>query len=509
LFSLKNNSCNIFHNALIYIQKTIFLSSQSDQCNLTENNMENRTRRDFLKKSLLTGASLVTLPEIIKSAAFGNNSPNKLIQFAQIGCGREGTNDFIGTMKHSDLCRMVAVCDLDSKRVDIAKNTVEAFYKGKGETNVSVKTYRDFHEVLANPDIDAVIVSVPDHQHALVAVQAVLAGKDVYCQKPLTYSISEAIALRTAVTSRKRILQTGSQQRSEKPWNTFRVASEAVRNGRIGKVQTVKIGIGIDRPKGVKPAPQTPPATFDYERWLGPAPEQPYMELRTHPQNSIDGRPGWITTEDFGLGMITNWGAHHMDIAQWAIGMELGGPLTVEAKAEFMKDDVWTVHTTYHAEMLYPGDIKIILDDKFTNGILFEGTNGTVFCARGSEKVTKSDPSVSFDNTKGSLWASNVKILYPRIGPEGKTWMPSSDHYRNWLESIVSRKQPIAPVDQSARSLEACAVAWIGMKLGRKLTWDAKKEMFTGDAEANAMLSRKARKPEYDLDLIMKKAGLA
>jgi myo-inositol 2-dehydrogenase/D-chiro-inositol 1-dehydrogenase len=471
--------------------------------------MENKTRRDFLKKSLLTGVGLITLPEIIRNSAFGKGSPNKLIQFAQIGCGRQGTGDYSGTMRHTDLCRLVAVCDLDSRRVEIAKKTVEDFYKSKGEANPEVKTYHDFHEVLSRTDIDAVIVSVPDHQHAFVAIQAVLAGKDVYVQKPLTYGISEAIALRTAVKAKQRILQTGSQQRSEKPWNTFRVASEAVRNGRIGKVNTVKIGIGIDRIKGVKPAPQTAPSTFDYERWLGAAPEQPYMEFRCHPQDSIDGRPGWITTEDFGLGMITNWGAHHMDIAQWALGMELSGPLSVNAKAEFMKDDVWTVHTTYHAEMMYPGDIKVILDNTFTNGIQFEGSEGTVFCARGSERVTASDPVSTVDNKKGPLWASNDKILYPRVGPEGKVWMPSPDHYRNWLESIASRKDPIAPVEQSARSLEACAVAWIGMKLGRELKWDSKKEMFTGDKEANAMLSRKARKPEYDIALIMKKAGLA
>jgi predicted dehydrogenase len=232
------------------------------------------------------------------------------------------------------------------------------------------------------------------------------------------------------------------------------------------------------------------------------------MEFRCHPQDSIDGRPGWITTEDFGLGMITNWGAHHMDIAQWALGMELSGPASVEAKAEFMTNDVWTVHTTYHAEMMYPGSIKVILDNSYTNGILFEGTEGTVFCARGSEKVTASDPVSTVDNKKGPLWASNDKILYPRVGQEGKIWMPSPDHYRNWLESIINRKDPIAPVDQSSRSLEACAVAWIGMKLGRKLTWDSKKEKFTGDKEANAMLTRNARKPEYDLGLIMKEAGL-
>lgn len=471
--------------------------------------MENKTRRDFLKKSLFAGVGIFALPEIMRNSSFLNAPKNKLIQFAQIGCGREGSVDFMGTMIHTDLCRMVAVCDLDSKRVDIAKKTAEDFYKSKGEANVEVKGYHDFHEVLARPDIDAVIVSVPDHQHAFVATQAILAGKDVYVQKPLTYSIAEAIALRTAVKAKKAIVQTGSQQRSENPWETFRIASEAVRNGRIGKVNTVKIGIGIDRPNGSKPLAQTPPSTFDYDRWLGAAPEQPYMELRCHPQNSIEGRPGWITTEDFGLGMITNWGAHHMDIAQWALGMELSGPLTVEAKADFMKDDVWTVHTTYHAEMMYPGNIRLILDNNFTNGILFEGSEGTVFCARGSARVTASDPVSANESKKGPLWASNDKILYPRIGKEGKVWMPSADHYRNWLESIISRKDPIAPVDQSSRSLEACAIAWIGMKLNRKLTWDAKKEMFVGDNEANGMLSRKSRKAEYDIALLMKKAGLA
>jgi predicted dehydrogenase len=468
--------------------------------------MKDNSRRDFLKKSIFAGAGILVLPEISKHASFGKANQNKLIQFAQIGCGREGTVDFKGTMEHTDLCRMVAVCDLDSRRAGIAKKTVEDFYKNKGEASVDVKSYHDFHDVLARPDIDAVIVSVPDHQHALVAILAVLSGKDVYVQKPLTYSISEAIALRNAVRANKRILQTGSQQRSEHPWNTFRIASEAVRNGRIGKINTVKIGIGIDKPKGVRPVPQTPPSTFDYERWLGAAPEQPYMELRCHPQNSIDGRPGWITTEDFGLGMITNWGAHHMDIAHWALGMELGGPLSVEAKADFMKNDVWTVHTTYHVEMIYPGNIHVILDNDFPNGIRFEGSEGAVFCARGSERVTASDPLTSSDNKIGSLWASNNKILYPRVGQEGEVWMASSDHYRNWLESIISRKDPIAPVDQSSRSLEACAVAWIAMKLNRKLTWDAKNEMFTGDKEANAMLGRKPRKPEYDIEFLLKKA---
>jgi predicted dehydrogenase len=314
--------------------------------------------------------------------------------------------------------------------------------------------------------------------------------------------------LRKAVEAKKIILQTGSQQRSERPWGSFRKASEAVRNGRIGQLRTVKIGVGLDKASGHAPAPMPVPENLDFEHWLGSAPEQPYMERRVHPQNSLDGRPGWITTEDFGLGMITNWGAHHVDIAQWALGEELGGPINVESHAEFMTDDAWTVHTTYHVEMLYPKNVRMILDNQFETGIRFEGDEGWIFCTRGEEKATASDP-----NTPGGrdmllpLRASDPKILLPLDG-NAVRWMPSLTQHGNWLESIAANRQPIAPIQQSARSLEACAAAWIGMKLKRKLTWNAATEMFVDDDAANTLRGRKARKPEFDFQLAMKKAGL-
>jgi len=446
------------------------------------------------------------LPNLIRGSLFAATTPLKRIQVAQIGCGRMGRSD-LGNVLAQPLARVVAVCDLDSKRLNAAKNIVETFYKKGGETQVDCKTFHDFHEVLARPDIDAVVVTVPDHWHALVAVQAALADKHIYVQKPVTYNVAEAIALRTAVHAKKIILRTGSQQCSEHPWGSFRAASEAVRNGRIGQLKTIKIGVGLDKPSGKVPAPMPVPENLDYETWLGSAPEQPYMEGRVHPQNSFEGRPGWITTEDFGLGMITNWGAHHIDIAHWAMGQELGGPMTVEAHADFMMNDVWTVHRTYHVEMLYPNDVQVILDNKFENGLQFEGGEGSVFCTRGAERVTASDPNAPAGATR-SLRASDPKIL-SQLPDGSKRWAPSSSHHLNWLEGIRDNKEPIAPIAQSARSVEACCAAWIGMKLKRKLTWSAAKESFVGDDEANAMLSRKARKPEYDLNLIMKKAGLA
>lgn len=466
------------------------------------------SRRSFLKAALYGGAGVVVLPAILPSRLLGADSPGKKIQVAQIGCGRMGRSD-MGNVMNESLARLVAVCDLDSHRLAEGRKMVEDYYVNAGEKVVTVKTFHDYHELLASPEIDAVVISVPDHSHARLAIEAAIAGKHIYVQKPVTYNIAEAIGLRRAVEATKIILQTGSQQRSERPWRSFRAASEAVRNGRIGQLKAIRIGLGLDKPSGHAPIPMPVPQNLDYEHWLGSAPEQPYMELRVHPQKSLEGRPGWMTTEDFGLGMITNWGAHHVDIAQWAMGQELGGPLAVESNAEFMHGDVWTVHTRYHVEMKYPGNVQVILDNKFENGIRFEGDEGWVFCSRSEEKMTASDPTTpaGIEQMK-PLRASNPRILLP-LNENATRWMPSRTHHGNWLESIVANRQPVAPIQQSARSLEACAVAWISMKLKRKLVWDATTEMFPGDDAANALRRRTSRKPEYDFELVLNKARIA
>ncbi len=469
--------------------------------------MKSQSRRSFIKAAVRSGVGLAVLPNLIPARLLGAEAPNKKIQVAQIGCGRMGRSD-LGNVLTQSPARVVAVCDLDARRLAAGKEMAEQFYQDRGEAKASVKAFHDYHEVLASPEIDAVVVTVPDHSHALVAVEAAIAGKHIYVQKPVTYSIVEAIGLRQAVHARKVILQTGSQQRSVHPWKSFRLASEAVRNGRIGRLKTIKIGIGLDQPSGHQPEPMPVPANLDYERWLGAAPEQAYMERRVHPQNNLAGRPGWITTEDFGLGMITNWGAHHVDIAQWALGQELGGPLTVDAHAEFMSNDAWTVHTTYHVEMQYPNNVQVILDDQFETGLRFEGDEGWVFCTRGEEKMNSNDPNADAGEMLPPLRASDPKILSPLTG-NAIRWAPSSYHHLNWLEGILANRQPIAPIDQSTRSLEACAAAWISMKLKRKLTWDAATERFVGDDAANALRGRQARKPEYDFQVALKKAGLA
>ncbi len=458
--------------------------------------MKKSSRRSFLKATVGGGFGLLVLPQIIPARLFGAESPGKKIHVAQIGCGRMGRSD-LGNTLTEPLARVVAVCDVDAKRLAAGKQMAEDFYLGRGEKGVVIKTFHDYRDVLASPEIDAVIISVPDHSHALVAIEAAIAGKHIYVQKPVTYSIAEAIALRKVVEAKKIILQTGSQQRSERPWKSFRAASEAARNGRLGQLKTIKIGLGLDRASGKKPAPTPAPANLDYERWLGSAPEQPYIEGHVHPKNSLNGRPGWITTEDFGLGLITNWGAHHLDIAQWAMAQELGGPQTIEASTNFYQNDLVTVHGAYHAELEYPNNVRVILDQKYPLGIRFEGDDGWIFC-------TRSDDS----GGKPSLQASDKKLLSP-LDANAIRWAPSRSHHGNWLESIVANRPPIAPIQQSVRSLEACCAAWISMKLKRKLNWDVATESFVGDDAANALCGRSARKPEYDFNLILKKAGIA
>jgi hypothetical protein len=188
------------------------------------------------------------------------------------------------------------------------------------------------------------------------------------------------------------------------------------------------------------------------------------------------------------------------------MGQELGGPMTINARANFMRDDQWTVHHNYHIELMYPNGVQVILDDKFENGLLFEGEAGTIFCARGAEKVTASDPNGA--PGPRPFRVSDDKLLAPLETGETR-WMPSSNHYLNWLEGVAAHRDPIAPVEQAVKSVQTCSAAWIGMKLGRPLTWDAAAESFVGDEAANALRGRPARSPEYDLNIVMKNAGLA
>ncbi len=458
------------------------------------------TRRAFLKASLVGAGGAIALPTIVPRGVFGQGAPGNRIQIAQIGCGRIANEmDLPGILKH-DIARVVAVCDLDSKRLAKAKERVEKFYATKGST-VEVKAFGDYREMLKTAQIDAVAISTPDHWHAEPIVAAALAGKDVYVQKPLSMTLAEGRLVSDILRTKKCVFQIGSQQRADAPWPQFRRGVELVRNGRIGKLHSVRIGLPTD-PAGEEEPEMPVPPNLNYEMWLGCTPLAPYTEKRVHPQNSITDRPGWLRIESYCLGMITGWGSHHLDIAHWGMDTELTGPVEAEARAEFPKKGLWNVHGKYHIEMKYANGVTMIIDDKFANGVRFEGTEGWIFVSRGPATVTASDPA---SKTGKAFAASDPKILDSKIGPNEIHLHASPDHHLDWLKSIQTRQPCATSPEQAHRSTSACEIAWIAMKLGRKIRWDPVKEEFPGDEQANALRSRPQRAP-YGVDALCKKA---
>jgi myo-inositol 2-dehydrogenase / D-chiro-inositol 1-dehydrogenase len=442
------------------------------------------TRRAFVRAAV-AGAGAIALPQIIPARLLGANAPGNRIRVGQIGCGRIARGHDMPSVLHSGMADYVGVCDLDAHRGADGRKLVEDYYREKSLPAPSIAVYRDYRELLARPDIDAIVISTPDHWHAEAALAAIHAGKDVYLQKPMTMTHAEGVLLRDAVVKSGRIFQLGSQQRSVVQ---FRRACELVRSGRVGRLQRVEIGLPID-PTAPDEAPQSVPANLDYQRWLGPTADAPYTEQRVHPQKGYD-RPGWLRNDAYCLGMITGWGAHHYDILHWALDAELGGPSRIEGKADFPTNKIWNVHGAYHVELTYRSNVRVTVSDKFPNGLKFIGDAGWIFVSRGS--VATKDPSVARGRLR-PLDASDDRLLDPK--GVAVSLPESREHHENWLECVRSRRTPLVPAPIAHRSNTACIVSWIAMKLGRPLTWDANAERFVNDAAANALLSRVERAP--------------
>jgi predicted dehydrogenase len=452
-----------------------------------------RSRREFIStagKGIAAASVLSGFPSIVPASVLGAASPGNRINVGAIGTGRiSRVHDLPGIWRH-DIARITAVCDVDSKRVEEARTLVNGHYAKKtGKPHDGVKTHGDYRDLLAQADIDAVVVSTPDHWHALVAIAAVEAGKDVYLQKPASLTIAEGRALSNAVHRSGRIFQIGSQQRSSPQ---FRYAAELVRNGRIGELKTVEVGLPGD-PAGEDEPEMPVPKGLNYDTWLGSTPVVPYTEKRVHPQNGYD-RPGWLRCEQYGAGMITGWGAHHIDSAHWAMDAEYTGPVEVWGTAEFPKQGLWDVHGPFRTEAVYTSGVRMIISGEFPNGIKFIGSEGWIFVSRGNESVTASDPESRVKDPQ-ALAASDPRIITSVIGPDEVHLYRSASHHGNWLECVKSRQQPIAPVEVAHRSCSACLIHHMAMKLPRRLYWDPLRERFRNDDEANARLSRPQRPP--------------
>ncbi len=430
------------------------------------------TRRDFIK----TAAAAAVAPAIVPSSVFGRPAPSDTILLGCIGVGRQGQGDMQEAVYRGleAGARVVAVCDVDSHRAEDAQWLVEKIYATELGKNgyKGCAVFRDFRELLARGDIDGVLIVTPDHWHAANAVAAANAKKDIYVEKPLTYSIVEGQKLVKAVRVNKRILQVGSQQRSSV---YFRTACELARNNRIGKLTSIRVTLPSDQGTG-DPRTMPVPKNLDYDFWLGPAPQAPFSEDRVHPQRNYE-RPGWLQIEQYCRGMITGWGSHMNDIAQWGNGSDDTGPVEFEGKGDFPDRGLFDVHTTFHVDALYANGVRLIMETGDPAGVRFEGDRGWVFVQRG--KIEASDPG----------------ILRQKIGDNEIKLYQSSNHMKNFLECMRSRKEPAAPVEVGHRSNSVCVLAHIAMKLGRRLKWDPKAERFVGDEEANRWLDYSHRAP--------------
>ena len=447
------------------------------------------SRRRFLKTGV-GAAAAIGFPTIVPSVVLGQFAPSKRINIGAIGAGRISRGHDMALILPYDRARIMAVCDLDANRVVDGKKLVNDFYAAKtGKPYDGVTGCGNYHDLLANKDIDAVVVSTPDHWHALIGIDAVRAGKDVYLQKPASLTIAEGRALSNAVQASGRILQIGSQQRSTVQ---FRYAAELVRNGRIGDVQRVEVGLPGD-PAGGDKTPMPVPESFNYEMWLGETPYVYYTVDRVHPQSGY-GRPGWLRCRQFGAGMITGWGAHHIDSAHWGMNTEYTGPIEVWGHAEFPDHGLWDVHGSFKTEGLYANGIQMSVSGDYPNGIKFYGTKGCIFVSRGNEQVTKSDPVAKL-NDATALAASDPAIIKSEIGPDEIHLYESKEQHGNWLDSIISRKAPISPDELGHRACSTCLIHDMAMVLKRKLYWDPVLERFKNDDEANSMLSRPHRSP--------------
>ncbi|MCC2672306.1 MAG: pht4 2 [Armatimonadetes bacterium] len=449
------------------------------------------TRRQLLKTATAAGIGAVGFPTIVPASALGRDgkvAPSNRITVGIIGTGNQGLNDIKSFLK-DERVQIIAVCDVNKEGPgywnggvagrEPAKRLIEAHYAQQKEagTYKGCDTLTDFREVIGRKDIDAVEVCLPDHWHAIPVILAAKAKKDIYCQKPLSLSIGEGRAMADAVKKSGVIFQTGSQQRSD---SNFRRACELVRNGRIGKVHTVRCGLPGGRPDfgktGDRKAPEKVPDGFDYEMWLGPAPEAPYVPARCH----VNFR--WIY--DYSGGQVTDWGGHHPDCAQWGLGTDYTGPVEIRgAKAEFPVDPLWNTATEYYFEAIYKDGVKLIISSKEKGGVTWEGTEGKVWANRGQHDA---DPK---------------SILDSQIGPNEVHLYESKDHFRNFIDCVISRKETVAPVEVAHRSITICHLGNIAMRLGREsLKWDPEKEQILGDTDASRMLTRPYRAP-WKLDV--------
>ncbi|HYC72089.1 MAG TPA: Gfo/Idh/MocA family oxidoreductase [Opitutaceae bacterium] len=419
------------------------------------------TRRAFLRRSSLA----VVAPLIVPSRVLGQAAPSRRIAVGIVGCGNIADSHFEALLGRPDDVRIVAVCDVDRVRVEAALARVNRAYGDAG-----CRGHGDFRELNRRPDVDAVFICTPDHWHALVGIDAARQGKDIYVEKPLTLTIREGRALVEAVRKHGRVAQHGTQHRSMK---RFRDAAEYVRSGGLGRLERIDCFIPPNnRHVGATWEPEPVPPGLDWDRWLGPAPWRPYSAVGCH--------YNFRFIADSAYGQVTNWGAHYLDIAQWALDRDASGPVAVEGRGQFPASGLFTTATRVDFTVHYAGGVPVTCRTRHEGGgtVRFVGERGWVDIARG--RMSASDP----------------RLLREMQAPGKAVSLPvSDDHHDNFFASMRSRQRPIADVELGHRTTTVCNLGQIAMVLGRRLQWDPAREEFVGDEMANRLRGRAMRAP--------------
>lgn len=425
---------------------------------------------------------LLAFPDIVPSAALGANgevAPSNRITFGFIGTGRQAIYANLPWHLNSQETQVVAVCDVDAWRLEHARQMVEDAYAARRPSGQyrGCATHRDFREVLARKDVDAVMISTPDHWHAYMAIAAARAGKDIALEKPISLSVAEGRAIARAVRQHQRIFRTDTEVRSELK---FLKLVQVARNGLLGRVQRVFAGVPKDLPPLASRPPVMPvPPGLDYDLWQGPAPERPYTEQRVHPLRDASKRPGWMMIRDYAEGMISNWGAHILDIVQWALNTEHTGPVEVEGTGEFPKDNLWDVLQNFQVRYRYASGVEVFYSNAGRPFVRIEGTDGwiehTWFKAEG-------------------FMASNDSWLAWKPGPNDVSF-PLLTEKQDFVNCLKSRRETMISAEVGHRTTTLCQLGHIAVQVGGKLHWDPDAERFRNSDAANRLLSRSYRAP--------------